>query len=137
MWQISSGHQPFESIGYGIDITLAIYAGGREGVIDGTPIEYSNLYMKCWKQEPDERPDAQTLVSTLKSHYANSVSEKIEKYPQHTEINDISMISISGIIPTVYWHQMMSENGDKNAQYKLGKFYQYEIADEAKAFEWY
>ncbi|CAG8775733.1 1652_t:CDS:2, partial [Funneliformis caledonium] len=32
-----------------------------------TPIEYSNLYERCWKYEPDERPSIQDVVSTLKT----------------------------------------------------------------------
>ncbi|CAG8458457.1 2164_t:CDS:2 [Funneliformis caledonium] len=38
----------------------------RETKIKGTPIEYSNLYERCWKYEPDERPSIQDVVSTLK-----------------------------------------------------------------------
>ncbi|CAG8471984.1 16526_t:CDS:2 [Funneliformis caledonium] len=45
----------------------AIQAGEREEVIDKTPIEYSNLYMDCWKGEPDERPSIQEVASALKS----------------------------------------------------------------------
>ena len=44
MWQISSGHQPFENIEYDANLILAIQKGEREKIIDGTPIEYSNLY---------------------------------------------------------------------------------------------
>ena len=44
MWQISSGRQPFENLKYDINLTIAINDGKRENIIDGTPIEYSNLY---------------------------------------------------------------------------------------------
>jgi len=49
MWQISSGYQPFqlfypEGIKYDLRLALAIQGGEREKIIDGTPIEYSNLY---------------------------------------------------------------------------------------------
>jgi len=44
MWQISSGKQPFQGIKYDIDLALDIIKGKREGIIDETPTEYSNLY---------------------------------------------------------------------------------------------
>ena len=44
MWQISSGHQPFEYIEYDANLILAIQGGEREKIIDGTPIEYNDLY---------------------------------------------------------------------------------------------
>jgi hypothetical protein len=46
MWQISSGRRPFYDEGVDSDINLAleIRDGKREKIIDGTPIEYSNLY---------------------------------------------------------------------------------------------
>ncbi len=46
MWQISSGFKPFsaESDTYNTSLILSILNGKREKVIDGTPIEYSNLY---------------------------------------------------------------------------------------------
>ena len=44
MWQISSGRKPFYEVNYGVGLALAIANGKREGIIDGNPIEYSNLY---------------------------------------------------------------------------------------------
>ena len=44
MWQISSGYQPFLTENDCIKLTLGIVNGRREEIIDGTPIEYSNLY---------------------------------------------------------------------------------------------
>jgi hypothetical protein len=48
MWQISSGYQPFSAKGannnYDARLILPIVNGKREEIIEGTPIEYSNLY---------------------------------------------------------------------------------------------
>ena len=44
LWQISSGHGPFHDIDYGLSFILSIIHGKREKIIDGTPVEYSNLY---------------------------------------------------------------------------------------------
>ncbi|GBC13887.2 kinase-like domain-containing protein [Rhizophagus irregularis DAOM 181602=DAOM 197198] len=68
MWQISSGYQPFASDDYDASLVLSIIINGRrEEIIDGTPDEYSKLYTECWKYEPNERPDMQDVVSTLKA----------------------------------------------------------------------
>ncbi|UZO07701.1 uncharacterized protein OCT59_027977 [Rhizophagus irregularis] len=67
MWQISSGYKPFYDVGYDGRLILDILNGKREEIIDGTYVEYSNLYRKCWEDNPSERPDIQKVVSTLKS----------------------------------------------------------------------
>ncbi|PKB99007.1 hypothetical protein RhiirA5_430425 [Rhizophagus irregularis] len=65
MWQISSGRQPFFDYNYDVSLILSIVNGKREGIINNTPKEYSNLYTECWKFEPDERPNIQNVVSIL------------------------------------------------------------------------
>ncbi|POG74949.1 kinase-like domain-containing protein [Rhizophagus irregularis DAOM 181602=DAOM 197198] len=65
MWQISSGRQPFSDYDYDVSLSLSIVNGKREKTIDNTPIEYSNLYTECWKDDPDERPNIQNVVSIL------------------------------------------------------------------------
>jgi hypothetical protein len=44
MWQISSGREPFCTEDYDIKLALDILRGRREKPIDGTPVEYINLY---------------------------------------------------------------------------------------------
>ncbi|RGB25790.1 kinase-like domain-containing protein [Rhizophagus diaphanus] len=69
MWQISSGYQPYPSYDnkYDVSLAISIINGRREEVIEGTPAEYSKLYTKCWKYEPDERPNMQDVVLILKA----------------------------------------------------------------------
>ncbi len=45
-WQLSSGRKPFydENVQYDVTLAIAIKGGEREKIIEGTPIEYSNLY---------------------------------------------------------------------------------------------
>ncbi|CAG8636476.1 10130_t:CDS:2 [Funneliformis mosseae] len=55
---------------YGITLTnprliINIIGGTREKTINGTPIEYCKLYEDCWKDEPNERPNVQEVVSSL------------------------------------------------------------------------
>ncbi|CAB5356655.1 unnamed protein product [Rhizophagus irregularis] len=40
--------------------------GKRETPIPNTPSEYINIYTKCWKDNPDDRPDMEQVFSELK-----------------------------------------------------------------------
>lgn len=44
MWQISSGHQPFNNELADYDLAHEIMDGRRENDVKGTPTEYINLY---------------------------------------------------------------------------------------------
>ncbi|CAG8647615.1 8541_t:CDS:2 [Rhizophagus irregularis] len=67
-----------EDIEYSNDQIDYIKCGRRGEIINGTPIEYSNLYTRCWKYEPNERPHMEELVSTLKSLKNNYFNERKE-----------------------------------------------------------
>ena len=50
-WQLSSGRRPFyaENEQYDVSLAIEIRDGKREVIIEGTPVEYSNLYTgKLW-----------------------------------------------------------------------------------------
>ncbi|POG73474.1 kinase-like domain-containing protein, partial [Rhizophagus irregularis DAOM 181602=DAOM 197198] len=107
MWQISSGFRPFYSEGVKYDMTLAleIQEGNREGIIEGTPLWYSDLYKRCWKSEPDERPNIQDVVSTLRTipkenEWINWIEETIAnkhiKYYEYKYFSEIQEIGIGG-----------------------------------------
>ena len=44
MWQISSEYEPFKGKNYDVGLIVSIHNGLREEIIDGTPVEYSELY---------------------------------------------------------------------------------------------
>ncbi|GBC18514.2 kinase-like domain-containing protein [Rhizophagus irregularis DAOM 181602=DAOM 197198] len=82
IWQISSGYLPFFSkstkcTNYDGRLILSIINGGREEIIDGTPVKYSNLYTGCWKYEPNERPNMRNVVSELKTMISFEQRDKI------------------------------------------------------------
>ncbi|RGB30894.1 kinase-like domain-containing protein [Rhizophagus diaphanus] len=100
MWQISSGREPFCTEDYDIKLALDILRGRREKPIDGTPMEYINLYKDCWKFEENERPDIKQVVSTLKEIiFSNSNNEKEEIYLTAEDIPnfELSKTSINSI----------------------------------------
>ncbi|RGB31484.1 kinase-like domain-containing protein [Rhizophagus diaphanus] len=56
MWEISSGYTPFKDCVTEDEKAALICAGKREIPIPETPKEYEELYIKCWDQEPKQRP---------------------------------------------------------------------------------
>ncbi|CAB4481536.1 unnamed protein product [Rhizophagus irregularis] len=55
------------------DFVLSIRDGYREKIISGTPADYSNLYTRCWKGNPNERPDIQEVVSELQTIFKSDM----------------------------------------------------------------
>jgi hypothetical protein len=45
LWEISSGHPPFCTGDYDVNLACQIAQGKREAIIYDTPIDYSNLYI--------------------------------------------------------------------------------------------
>ncbi|CAB4398900.1 unnamed protein product [Rhizophagus irregularis] len=69
LWEISSGEKPFKSYNcfyHQPKLMLEISEGKRETPIPNTPNDYINIYTKCWKNNPSDRPDMQQVLSNLK-----------------------------------------------------------------------
>ncbi|CAB4373841.1 unnamed protein product [Rhizophagus irregularis] len=92
LWEISSGRKPFESYYPKQKLLLEILNGKRETPIPNTPIDYINIYTKCWNINPQNRPDMQQVLSLLQLinidlneiiineiilQYENSIQKKI------------------------------------------------------------
>ncbi|CAG8450516.1 6879_t:CDS:2 [Dentiscutata erythropus] len=68
MWSISSGKLPFENITNQTDLINQIVTEDiRENPVNGIPQEYLDLYLRCWKLNPEERPSAQDVYTQLEA----------------------------------------------------------------------
>ncbi|PKY51538.1 kinase-like protein, partial [Rhizophagus irregularis] len=77
LWEISSGQKPFKSYNcfyHQPKLMLEISEGKRETPIPNTPNDYINIYTKCWKNNPSDRPDMQQVLSNLKLVNLNNKS---------------------------------------------------------------
>ncbi|EXX63133.1 uncharacterized protein OCT59_023769 [Rhizophagus irregularis] len=74
LWEISSGHPPFEDIEQ-YALMLKVLQGIREKPIPDTPTEYVDLYTECWDGEPDKRPVMSEVVIRLKNFMDDMNSE--------------------------------------------------------------
>ncbi|RIA81545.1 kinase-like domain-containing protein [Glomus cerebriforme] len=75
LWEISSGQKPFESYDIPHVLLSKILDGKRETPIPDTPIDYINIYTKCWQYNPDDRPDMQQVFSELINLNSNEINE--------------------------------------------------------------
>ncbi|GBB89461.1 hypothetical protein RclHR1_16150002 [Rhizophagus clarus] len=74
LWELSSGRPPFfdyiqKAFGL-IRIENKLLNGEREKPVTDTPLEYIQLYQKCWHDDPNLRPEineAYKILSELKS----------------------------------------------------------------------
>ncbi|RIB05399.1 kinase-like domain-containing protein [Gigaspora rosea] len=59
-WELSSGVPPFRALK-----TVHIIKGDREIPIEGTPIDFKNLYEAAWNGEPNSRSDIKEICKKL------------------------------------------------------------------------
>ncbi|GES98932.1 kinase-like domain-containing protein [Rhizophagus clarus] len=83
---------PFSDHEYDLSLSLSIINGKREKIIDGTPINYNNLYTKCWEFNLDKRPNMQEVVKSLTSdeHLENNNNIVDNSLQDSSVINDSS-----------------------------------------------
>ncbi|CAB4426615.1 unnamed protein product [Rhizophagus irregularis] len=61
LWEISSGRSPFPGYSRIVLGSHISYLDLREEPVKGTPLEYQQLYQKCWNGDPDLRPDIEEV----------------------------------------------------------------------------
>ncbi|KAF0502412.1 kinase-like protein [Gigaspora margarita] len=76
LWEISSGKPPFDS--YPKEkIAIFVCNGGRETPVEGTPLQYIKLYERCWDENPENRPDAKSILDNLSHLIPSSEPDEI------------------------------------------------------------
>ncbi|KAG9285395.1 hypothetical protein G9A89_010870 [Geosiphon pyriformis] len=88
LWELSSGLQPLQNIS-SLAIQFYVANGGREKPIPGTPDSYVKLYMECWDELPEKRPDIVTVYDRLGNIEWNDnmlwISEQDQETNEFTE----------------------------------------------------
>ncbi|CAB4442532.1 unnamed protein product [Rhizophagus irregularis] len=65
---------------------LILERANNESPIPNTPINYIDVYTKCWQSNPNDRPDMQQVFSNLKSINVNTNEIKVlEFYKESAE----------------------------------------------------
>ncbi|KAF0416226.1 actin-like ATPase domain-containing protein [Gigaspora margarita] len=64
-WELSSGVPPFKNIKEQTGISFRVIAGQRESPVNGTPMDFLNLYNNAWDGNPDLRPSIAKICDKL------------------------------------------------------------------------
>ncbi|KAF0502405.1 kinase-like protein [Gigaspora margarita] len=72
-WELTSGIPPFNNLRDNAAIISQIASGVREKIIENTPLDYSNLFRKCWSTEPDHRPSLAEILAEFDKLSAQNV----------------------------------------------------------------
>ncbi|GBC08699.1 hypothetical protein RclHR1_08310007 [Rhizophagus clarus] len=121
LWEISSGLPPFKNEMYDDGLATRILEGYREKIVSDTPIDYSNLYIECWKNEQNDRPNMNQVVIKLKEiitksnivmdYYQEDInySQLSNKY----QINNLEEINITNTDNNLFHEKQIIKNFNK------------------------
>ncbi|PKC74021.1 kinase-like protein [Rhizophagus irregularis] len=116
LWRISSRVKPFHLESYNVVLATAILNGRRERIVNGTPPEYSELYIECWKHEPDERPDMRKIISTLETFLNEFVLPEIINDKDNEGIKDDAVELLNQFISLKISDNEVIKNSLKNKE---------------------
>ncbi|RIB28059.1 kinase-like domain-containing protein [Gigaspora rosea] len=106
-WEISSGLPPFKYLTDIPQIIYQIFQGRRELPVVGSPESYVQLYIRCWDEEPDNRPDIQEVVEALQLISKELSNEPIQLFA--TEVSQ-SVHATPFLSKTYNYHKAKSLN---------------------------
>ncbi|PKC12336.1 kinase-like protein [Rhizophagus irregularis] len=78
LWEITSGRRPFNDVENRNILIFHIIESRREDPIVGTPLEYQQLYQKCWDGDPEKRPDINQVYNEILS-LLNSLNKQSDQ----------------------------------------------------------
>ncbi|RHZ79206.1 hypothetical protein Glove_151g117 [Diversispora epigaea] len=91
MWEVITGETPFgnQKFNSNSDFAFAIINGYRPKIYKYIPYEYATLLKQCWDANPDNRPDADTIMKKIQS-LIRSLYNEIDKKQEQPVIQSSS-----------------------------------------------
>ncbi|KAF0407565.1 kinase-like protein [Gigaspora margarita] len=93
-WELSSGVLPFINVSDRVNITFDVISGKREAPINGTPIDFMNLYCNAWNGDPNSRPKITEICHKLNSIQMTPNGQNWEPYFYAFDLNEGKQIEI-------------------------------------------
>ena len=95
MWEIFSGHPPFDDRAHDHNLICEICDGLRPPTLPKMPVDYVKMMQKCWDTDPSKRPTIRELLdfssNILKEIYDNiSLINEIDFNNDYNNNNDNS-----------------------------------------------
>ncbi|EXX70783.1 uncharacterized protein OCT59_019174 [Rhizophagus irregularis] len=90
LWELTSGRPPFSNYLHDLaQIKKQLLNGLREDQIESTPLEYVQLYQKCWHDDPNVRPEINEIFKILSQLLSQfDVNEKHARLTYDKSISD-------------------------------------------------
>ncbi|RGB25101.1 hypothetical protein C1646_772206 [Rhizophagus diaphanus] len=90
LWELTSGRPPLSNYSYDLaQIKKQLLNGLREDQIESTPLEYVQLYQKCWHDDPNVRPEINEIFKILSQLLPQfDVNEKHNRLTYDKSISD-------------------------------------------------
>ncbi|CAG8443800.1 145_t:CDS:2 [Acaulospora morrowiae] len=126
-WEISSGIPPFKDM-QPYEIPLKTIKGERETPVDGTPVDYKELYCNAWHHDPEQRQKIEDICLKLDNIQLepvfNTPHENIQPKPDHinaeTDLYIHDFVSTSDSIEKSV-KSFSAENEPTAIEHDLGK----------------
>ena len=71
MWEIFSGHPPFDDKAHDCHLILDICKGLRPPILSNMPKEYVEMMQRCWNVDPSKRPTIRELLDFSEDYLDN------------------------------------------------------------------
>ncbi|XP_058060446.1 mitogen-activated protein kinase kinase kinase 7 [Anopheles bellator] len=65
LWEVIAREQPFKHIDTSFAIMWRVHQGRRPPLIEGCPKPIEQLMVRCWSQDPNQRPPMKEVVSVM------------------------------------------------------------------------
>ncbi|KAF9585728.1 hypothetical protein BGW38_001026 [Lunasporangiospora selenospora] len=77
LWELTTGHSAFAKVPQDVHLAVAILNGKRELSVEDTPVEYRELYERCWDTDPAKRPGTSEISKTLAKIRSSMTPEQL------------------------------------------------------------
>ena len=92
MWEIFSGHPPFDDRAHNHKLIFDICEGLRPPTLPKMPVDYVEMMQKCWDTDPSKRP----TIDELWDFSFNKLKEIYETESENNNNNNTSLINEIG-----------------------------------------
>ena len=122
MWEIFSGHPPFDDKAHDCHLILDICKGLRPPILSNMPKEYVEMMQRCWDVDPSKRPTIRELLTFADDYqdnlYKNESSSNETTIPtmSNSNNNNSQQIQKSHSHPLAYHSSRILD--DEIAKYK-------------------
>ena len=132
MWEIFSGHPPFDDKAHDCHLILDICKGLRPPILSNMPKEYVEMMQRCWDVDPSKRPTIRELLTFANDYQINLYKDESSNNETIIPNNNNNSQQIQKSHPLAYHSSRILD--DEIAKYKsLQHGLEFGLIDEGKS----